>query len=534
MRKRKIRGSLVVVGALSVFAFAFGVQTAFASTVGSVYKDPSATTMSYDGVIGLSIVDYSGLSQYAGDTLQLATEQSSGYLNSFYDATISATGSGVVDLPTDSGNGEQRYVQVGPTGAKVLDSSGTVLETIAVTSSAPPSAPSGLTATPSTTSVALSWSAVSGASSYTVLQGSTVVASGITGTTYTVSGLTPNTNYSFSVETVANGVSSPPSASATTTTLDAPPSTPTGLKASSVTGSSAVISWTAVPNTVSYTLYSASGSVIASGISGTSYTMGSLANGTAYSVQLTAVNSAGESAKSSVLSFTTLSVPSAPTGLSGSTTLDSASLTWIPVSGATSYNVYRDGVEIAHGGQSASYTDSGLTQDTSYSYTVTAVDSVGESAQSTALVLKTGSVNQPVGGLVLQGGKTRMQVQYTGNEGPFTITATPSGGSTPLTVTTADDAYVLSGLSANTDYTVSVTDAKGNTVSGTQNTGNVSKVFPPSLPNSTPVVQQMLDSFGTAGKRVVVIILAAVSLGVIVFLSFYVWRLFKRWLHRSK
>jgi chitodextrinase len=89
-----------------------------------------------------------------------------------------------------------------------------------------PTAPSNLTVTAKTTnSVSLSWQpstdnvAVTG---YQVRQGSTVVAT-LTGTAHTVTGLNPNTSYSFTVTAQdAAGNTSPPSNTATTTTNPAP------------------------------------------------------------------------------------------------------------------------------------------------------------------------------------------------------------------------------------------------------------------------------------------------------------------------
>jgi poly(3-hydroxybutyrate) depolymerase len=75
-------------------------------------------------------------------------------------------------------------------------------------------------------------------------------------------------------------------------------------------------------------------------------------------------------------------IPAAPTGLSVTgTTGSSVSLSWSASSGATSYNVYRGGAKVGSS-TSTSYTDSGLAANTTYSYAVTAVNSVGESAKS--------------------------------------------------------------------------------------------------------------------------------------------------------
>ncbi|MFD0076131.1 chitinase [Streptomyces sp. NPDC127166] len=81
-----------------------------------------------------------------------------------------------------------------------------------------PTAPTGLTAgSPTSTSVPLSWTAVTGATSYNVYQGSTKVQT-VTGTTATVSGLTASTPYTFQVTAVNSAGESPKSAAVTATT----------------------------------------------------------------------------------------------------------------------------------------------------------------------------------------------------------------------------------------------------------------------------------------------------------------------------
>ncbi|MFD9095498.1 chitinase [Streptomyces collinus] len=88
-------------------------------------------------------------------------------------------------------------------------------------------------------------------------------------------------------------------------------------------------------------------------------------------------------------------VPSAPGGLSVSgTTSSSVSLSWSAVSGATGYNVYRDGTKVtAVTGTSATVT--GLSASTSYSFQVTATNSAGESAKSATV---TGTTTATGGG----------------------------------------------------------------------------------------------------------------------------------------
>ncbi|MFD8258402.1 chitinase [Streptomyces griseoluteus] len=83
--------------------------------------------------------------------------------------------------------------------------------------------------------------------------------------------------------------------------------------------------------------------------------------------------------------------PAAPGGLAVSgTTSSSVSLAWNTVSGATGYNVYRDGTKVtAVSGTSATVT--GLAASTSYSFQVTATNSAGESAKSATVSATTTS-----------------------------------------------------------------------------------------------------------------------------------------------
>ncbi len=97
-----------------------------------------------------------------------------------------------------------------------------VYGTAGTSDTTPPSAPGSLTVTGHTsTSVSLSWNASTdnvGVASYQVHQGATVVAT-VTGTTATVSGLTPSTAYSFTVTAKdAAGNTSASSNTATATT----------------------------------------------------------------------------------------------------------------------------------------------------------------------------------------------------------------------------------------------------------------------------------------------------------------------------
>ncbi|MFF8947322.1 chitinase [Streptomyces sp. NPDC014940] len=91
-------------------------------------------------------------------------------------------------------------------------------------------------------------------------------------------------------------------------------------------------------------------------------------------------------------------VPAAPAGLTvAGTTSSSVSLSWSAVSGATGYNVYRNGTKVtAVTGTSATVT--GLAASTSYSFQVTAANSAGESAKSGTVTATTAATGGGGGG----------------------------------------------------------------------------------------------------------------------------------------
>ncbi|ARP72046.1 chitinase [Streptomyces pluripotens] len=91
-------------------------------------------------------------------------------------------------------------------------------------------------------------------------------------------------------------------------------------------------------------------------------------------------------------------VPSAPTGLAVSgTTSSSVSLSWSAVSGATGYNIYRDGTKVtAVTGTSTTVT--GLAASTSYTFQVSATNAAGESAKSATVSATTASDGTGGGG----------------------------------------------------------------------------------------------------------------------------------------
>ncbi|MFE2631752.1 glycoside hydrolase family 6 protein [Streptomyces sp. NPDC059374] len=141
--------------------------------------------------------------------------------------------------------------------------------------------------------------------------------------------------------------------------------------------------------------------------------------------------------------------PTAPTGLRATAkTASSVSLAWTAATdnvGVTGYDVYRDGTRVGSPSTGTTYTDTGLSAATAYSYTVRARDAAGNvSAVSAALSVTTeagGGGPDPAGGL---------KVAYKNNDSSATDNAIRPG----LRITNTGSAAVdLTGVTARYYFT---------------------------------------------------------------------------------
>jgi len=194
------------------------------------------------------------------------------------------------------------------------------------------------------------------------------------------------------------------------------PSAPANLSASAG-NAQATLSWAASSGATSYTVKRATTSGgpytnVATNVTATSYTNTGLTNGTTYYYVVSAVNSAGQSANSAQASATpqaAVTVPAAPTALTATAGNAQVSLSWTASSGATGYNVKRATTSggpyttVATGVTGTTYTNTALTNGTTYYYVVSAVNSAGESTNSAqASATPAGTVTPPTGNLVVQ------------------------------------------------------------------------------------------------------------------------------------
>ncbi|BFT74154.1 lytic polysaccharide monooxygenase [Paenibacillus sp. P36] len=181
-----------------------------------------------------------------------------------------------------------------------------------------PTAPTSLKGTAAATSVSLSWGASTdnvGVTGYKVYKGSTLVAN-VTGTSYTVTGLTASTSYTFTVkafDAAGNESGASNSLSITTTappvTDTTPPTAPAGLHIMGApTASSMMLMWTASTDNVGvtgYRIYNGSTLVTTTSATADSYTVTGLAANTTYNFKVYAIDAAGNQSAGSTVSGTT-------------------------------------------------------------------------------------------------------------------------------------------------------------------------------------------------------------------------------------
>ena len=194
------------------------------------------------------------------------------------------------------------------------------------------------------------------------------------------------------------------------------PSTPTNLTASGTTQTSTNLSWTASTDNVGVTGYNVyRGTTLLTTVTGTTYTATGLTASTAYTFTVRARDAAGNlSAASNTANVTTLAnttdttAPSTPTLSASGTTQTSTNLSWTVSTdnvGVTGYNIYR-GTTLLTTVTGTTYTVTGLTASTAYSFTVRARDAAGNLSAVSNTVNVTTLANTTVTYCASQGNST--------------------------------------------------------------------------------------------------------------------------------
>jgi hypothetical protein len=379
-----------------------------------------------------------------------------------------------------------------------------------------PTSPQSVTASASTNTqgvINLSWTAPASLNgiltSYTIYKASdNSVVGTTTGTNYAVNSLTAGTSYQFYVKaTNSYGLTS--SASSSTTSVMAPgiPSAPGSLSVSVSTTQfgSLIASWSAPSVTAGgitgYIIYSkntVTGALTQLGTaSGTVVTLSSLAYPVAYNIVVVARNAFGDSQspvqyspQSTAVTATTAGPPEAPTGLTADTnvtTFGAIDLSWtapVVTNGTiTGYSIYTtSGAPVASTtGTGTTYTVTGLSANTTYSFVVRARNAVSDvvgvpgAPSNIASANTTGLPIPPTNVVVVASSATigRLSISWTASTSTVTgykLYMSTDGGATKTLVisTLVGTSYVMDNLDSGLSYLFYVksrnlaTDTSGN------------------------------------------------------------------------
>ena len=281
--------------------------------------------------------------------------------------------------------------------------------------------PQNLVATATETTIVLTWDTVDGATRYYIYEG-TALLDEVTETTYTIENLAEG-RYCYKVSALEDIGYESDAAEACATVGEEPgdggedpetpvdpeepgddpeepgdnpsdsfnPATPTVV--ATTTETTITLTWNAVDGATEYNIYTPSNfdsNVL--GITETTYTFENLITGVEYCFQVSAVSLTGESDAARVCATPGDEeepvAPAAPVVVADTVTETTVVLTWNAVENATSYNVYMDTVLVKNVTDTV-YTVTELTAETTYNFTVTALNNTLESAASNVVTVTT-------------------------------------------------------------------------------------------------------------------------------------------------
>ena len=341
--------------------------------------------------------------------------------------------------------------------------------------------PSGLaSSTITATGATVSWTAVSGATSYNLQYKATAASAwttvSVTTTSKALTGLTAGTAYNYQVQTVcASGTSAYSAASTFTTTAQATCGVAGGLASSAITSSGATVSWTAVAGATSYNLqYKIASSTAWTTVSvaTASKSLTGLSTGTTYNYQVQTVCANGTSAYSTASSFATTSTGCGVAGglAASAITTTGATVSWTAVAGATAYSLqYKLSTATTWTTVSvtaASQVLTGLTPAAIYNFQVKTICSNTATPYSAAASFTTATPCGVASGLASSGiTGTAATVSWTAVAGAtaYNLQYKAASASAWTTVSVTNSSKALTGLTGNTtsNYQVQVVCPSG-------------------------------------------------------------------------
>ena len=323
--------------------------------------------------------------------------------------------------------------------------------------------------------------------------GFTATQTGLTGTTATFTGLSSSTDYTVTVQATNGANPDPAAATGTFKTLNAAPVSGGAPKAVSPTQTSANVTWPAATDDATaqaalvYTVKQ-NGVQVASGPNLLSYSATGLDPNSNYSFEVTVTDSDGAT---TTLGTATVSTKDAAPQTSGAPSVSDSTPTTLTVSwpaatddytaaGDLIYKVTMDGVEVANGPGITSYTATGLTENSTHTFTVTVTDSAGQSTMLGITSGKTGNTAPTSSGgpsssnVTADAATISWPAAYDNTTDAASLVYTVTMNGTQVASGAGMVSYDATGLMSGTSYTFTVTVADGN--GGTTSLGSTTVV----------------------------------------------------------
>lgn len=334
-------------------------------------------------------------------------------------------------------------------------------------------APTGLAASGAPTGVTLSWTAQPAASNFKIFRGTTSgslsqIGTG-SGTSYFDGTASNGVTYFYAISAF-NGSDSALSSEVSVRSIG----TFSLTAATAASASSINLTWGAATGAASYNVkYGTTTGVYLTTVLGVTspYTLTGLTQNTTYFIAIEAVNSVGSGTTLLSNERNAKTGVGAPTGLVATATPGNVGLTWNAVSGASSYNVYRSTTsgsgytQIASGVGTTSYPTDSVTNGTVYYYVVRAFNGI-ESVNSAEVSVK------PISSFTIASATpqsaTSISVSWGAATGAdaYDVQYGTVSGTYSTTIANQTSPYIITGLTANTQYFI-VVKAKNTQGAGT-------------------------------------------------------------------
>ncbi len=339
----------------------------------------------------------------SGYYLDVSADAFASVLSSYNNIAVAGTSQNVIGLTA----GTTYYYRVRSANTSGASSNSNTISTITVPANPTVAAASSITQI----SFTANWNSVLGANGYkldvatdgsflNILSSYTALL--VSGTSQSVTGLSPATTYYYRVRSTNVGGTSLNSNVISTITVSA---SPTATAASSIAQSGFIANWNSVAGASGYYLDVATDASLINilssynnlSVSGTSQSVTGLSAGVTYYYRVRSANVSGTSATSNVTSVIT--IPADPTATAASTITQSTfTANWNAVAGASGYNldVATDALfasilssynNLSVSGTSQSVT--GLSAETNYYYRVRSKNASGASSSSNVITLQT-------------------------------------------------------------------------------------------------------------------------------------------------